>query len=469
MEVLHISAECFPVAKVGGLADVVGALPKYQNNLGANAKVIMPFYLNKFTKNRKFDLLFEGSLTLGDKNYTFQILNLKTRLGFSLFLVKIPELLDRENVYGYDDDTERFLAFQIAVLDWVLHKKTKLDLVHLHDYHTGFIPFLMLHAKKYKALKDIPTVLTIHNAQYQGEFNYNKLNLLPEFDLKNTGLIDWYGKINPLATATKCAWRVTTVSPSYAIELTQKSNGLEGLLWSEKQKLTGILNGIDFKVWNPETDNMLEKNYALSNVVSGKKINKKLLCKQFNLDPNKPLFSFIGRLVYEKGADLFPEAFYKTLLKHDINILVLGSGNTETENQLKTLTTTFSDKYNVYIGYNEVLAHQIYAGSDFLLMPSRVEPCGLNQMYALRYGTIPIVRRIGGLKDTVIDIGDEGGFGICHDQVSVEDIVYSIGRAVEFYKNQEEFKKVCKNCMKIDHSWDKSAKEYLSLYKSLIN
>jgi len=214
---------------------------------------------------------------------------------------------------------------------------------------------------------------------------------------------------------------------------------------------------------------MLEKNYGLTNVQSGKKINKKLLCKQFNLDPKKPLFSFIGRLVYEKGADLFPEAFYKTLLKHDINILVLGSGNPETESQLKTLTTTFSDKYNVYIGYNEMLAHQIYASSDFLLMPSRVEPCGLNQMYALRSGTIPIVRKIGGLKDTVIDIDDKGGFGICHDQVSIEHMVFSIERAVGFYQNQKEFKKVRKNCMKIDHSWDKSAKEYLSLYKSLIN
>ena len=469
MEVLHISAECFPVAKVGGLADVVGALPKYQNNLGASAKVIMPFYLNKFKKNRKFDLEFESNLALGDKNYTFQILKIKAKLGFPLFLVKIPELLDRENVYGYDDDTERFLAFQIAVLDWVLQNKKKPDLVHFHDNHTGFIPFLMSHTKKYKALKEIPTVLTIHNAQYQGQFEYDKLHLIPEFDKEHIGLLDWSGQINPLATAIKCAWKITTVSPNYLEELSHHANGLENLLAHEKQKSLGVLNGIDTKVWNPETDNMLEKNYALSNVIFGKKFNKKLLCKQFNLDPEKPLFSFIGRLVYEKGADLFPEAFYKTLLKHDINILVLGSGNPETENQLKTLTTTFNDKYNVYIGYNEVLAHQIYAASDFLLMPSRVEPCGLNQMYALRYGTIPIVRRIGGLKDTVIDIGDEGGFGICHNQVSVKDIIYSIDRAVEFYKNQKEFKKVRRNCMKIDHSWDKSAKEYLSLYKSLIN
>lgn len=469
MEVLHISAECFPVAKVGGLADVVGALPKYQNNLGVSAKVIMPFYLNKFTKNKKFDLVFESNLVLGDKNYTFQILKLKAKIGFSLFLVKIPKLLDRENVYGYDDDTERFLAFQIAVLDWVLQNKKKPDLVHFHDHHTGFIPFLMSHAKKYKVLKEIPTVLTIHNAQYQGQFGYDKLHLIPEFDKKHIGLLDWSGQINPLATAIKCAWKITTVSPSYLEELSQQANGLESLLAHEKQKSLGVLNGIDTKIWNPETDSMLKKNYTLTSVQSGKKFNKKLLCKQFNLDPSKPLFSFIGRLVYEKGADLFPEAFYKTLLKYDINILVLGSGNPETENQLKTLITTFNNKYNVYIGYNEELAHQIYAGSDFLLMPSRVEPCGLNQMYALRYGTIPIVRSIGGLKDTVIDIDDEGGFGICHDKVSTEDIIYSIGRAVEFYKNQKEFKKVRRNCMKIDHSWDKSAKEYLSLYKSLIN
>ena len=203
---------------------------------------------------------------------------------------------------------------------------------------------------------------------------------------------------------------------------------------------------------------------SLSDVQSGKMANKLNLCKRFNLDVNKPLFSFIGRLVYEKGADLLPVIFYKSLIKEEINIFILGSGDVKVEAELKSLDNPFKNSYASYIGYNEKLAHQIYAGSDFLLMPSRVEPCGLNQMYALRYGTIPVVRRTGGLKDTVIDIED-GGFGICHDKASVEDVVNSIDRAIQLYNNKEEFYDIRKKCMQIDHSWDISEREYLSLYK----
>jgi len=209
---------------------------------------------------------------------------------------------------------------------------------------------------------------------------------------------------------------------------------------------------------------LLEKKNSVSDTKSGKMANKLDLCKRFDLDISKPLFSFIGRLVYEKGADLLPLIFYKSLLKEEINILILGSGDVKVEAELKSLDIPFRNSYASFIGYDEKLAHQIYAGSDFLLMPSRVEPCGLNQMYALRYGTIPVVRRTGGLKDTVIDI-DSGGFGICHEKASVEDVVYSIDRAVQFYKNREEFHKIRKICMQFDHSWDLSEREYLSLYK----
>jgi starch synthase len=213
-------------------------------------------------------------------------------------------------------------------------------------------------------------------------------------------------------------------------------------------------------------DKLLKKKISVSDTKSGKMANKLNLCKRFNLDVSKPLFSFIGRLVYEKGADLLPDIFYKTLLKEEVNILALGSGELKVEAELKSMGIPFKSSYASYIGYDEKLAHQIYAGSDFLLMPSRVEPCGLNQMYALRYGTIPVVRRTGGLKDTVIDIGD-GGFGICHDEASVEDVIYSIDRAIQLYKNNKEFNEIRKKCMQIDHSWDLSEREYLSLYKSI--
>lgn len=208
------------------------------------------------------------------------------------------------------------------------------------------------------------------------------------------------------------------------------------------------------------------KSVILADLTSGKQKNKLDLCSRFKLDASKPLFSFIGRLVKEKGADLFPAVIYKSLLKKDINILILGEGKAEIESELRSLQIHFNDNYASEIGFNEQLAHQIYGGSDFLLMPSRVEPCGLNQMYAMRYGTIPIVRRTGGLNDTVIDIGD-GGFGICHIQASVKDVCDAINRAKKLYENKNELKKIRKKCMRIDHSWDKSAQEYLTLYKSL--
>lgn len=466
MNILHVSAECYPVAKVGGLADVVGALPKYQKKLGEAANVIMPFYNIPFVKAHNFDTVYKGVLTLGAVKYSYTILKLiDYDLGFDLFLVDIPKLLFKDYVYSFDD-SDRFLAFSIATLDWVLTTDEKPDIIHCHDHHTALIPFIMSYSFKYDILKDTPTVLTIHNAQYQGWFSHDKIEYFPQFDLSKVGLLDWDGSINPLACGIKCAWRVNTVSPSYMEEMKFSANGLESLLKHESAKCVGILNGIDTKVWNTKTDHYLIKNYSISNIQSGKKANKKWLCNEFNLDINKPLFAFIGRLVGEKGSDLFPEVFDIVLKNNDISILLLGSGEKDTEQKLIALKTQHKGNYNAFIGYDEKLSHYIYAGADFLLMPSRVEPCGLNQMYALRYGTIPVVRSIGGLKDTVVDIS-KGGFGFTHKDASVEDICYVIERAIEFYNNKKEFLKTRKSNMKIDHSWDNSAKTYISLYKSL--
>jgi starch synthase len=467
MKILNISAECYPVAKVGGLADVVGALPKYQNSSSVVSQVIMPFYDNKFTKSNKFITLHNGAIQLGHETFDFRILKPETDiLGFDLFLVDVPELLFTENVYS-SDDTLRFLAFQTATLDWVLTWDEKPTHIHCHDHHTGLVPFLITESYRYLELRMIPTVFTIHNAQYQGWFSHDRVYLIPEFNFRNVGLLDWGGTVNPLAAAIKCAWRVTTVSPSYMEELKLAANGLESLLSHESDKCIGILNGIDTEVWNPETDPYLVKTFNESTVQSGRNANKKWLCKEFNLDEEKPLFAFIGRLVGEKGSDLFPEVFKKALQKNNLSILLLGSGHINVEQELELLKKDFEGTYNAYIGYDEKLSHIIYGGADFLLMPSRVEPCGLNQMYALRYGQIPIVRSIGGLKDTVIDVSEIGGFGICHENVEVNEILNAIDRAKALYKNQSAFKKIRKRIMSIDHSWDASAKEYINLYKSL--
>ncbi len=468
MRILHVSIECFPIAKVGGLADVVGALPKYQNGLGHDTSVVIPFHDNKFTENAELIEIYSGTVSLGEDLHHYTIKKLITPdLGFTVYMVYVPRLLDRNSVYGHEDEVERFIAFQRIVLDWINLDENIPDILHCHDHHTGLIPFLMTHAEPYTKLRRIPTIFTIHNAQYQGQISYNKLQYLPPFDHKKIGLLDWDQRINPLAAGIKSAWKVTTVSPNYMKELQHGANGLEGLLRTENKKCTGVLNGIDAETWDTETDPLLIKNYKISTLVSGRKANKKWLCDNFDLSIEKPLFAFIGRLVGEKGADLLPEIIEESLSNTDINILILGSGNKEIEEKLKSLRERFIHRYHVHIGYDEQLSHIIYSGADFLFMPSRVEPCGLNQMYALRYGTIPIVRRTGGLKDTVIDIGD-GGFGICHDQALVWDVCYSIKRAIALYQDQTAYKRLQRQIMKIDHSWHRSAQEYIDLYNSLI-
>jgi starch synthase len=469
MEIFHISAECYPVAKVGGLADVVGALPKYQRNLGHYVKVILPAYDTKFKNENEFDIYYKGNVKLGTLNFPFSILKEKTdKLGFELFLVEIPELFDRKEVYGFQDDIERFVSFQIATLDWINSRSEIPDVVNCHDHHTGLIPFMMQYCHKYIKLCNVSSVITIHNGIYQGQFGFEKLNYLPQFDEKHIPVLEWDNCINSLAVAVKCAAAVTTVSPNYMNEINNFCYGLEPLFNSVRYKSKGILNGIDIEVWNPAKDNRLENKYSTRNYIKGKQANKDKLCSLYNLDASKPLFSFIGRLLEEKGGDLLPEASKEALLvnKNEINIFILGSGDANIEKQLTDLLADFKGNYNVFIGYNEDLAHLIYAASDFLLMPSRVEPCGLNQMYALKYGTIPIVRRTGGLEDTVIDIGDNGN-GICHVQASVVDICSSIQRAIVLYKNKVRLNKTRRIGMNTDHSWERVCQEYIETYEQI--
>ncbi|QEM13502.1 glycogen synthase [Mucilaginibacter rubeus] len=470
MKIYHLSAECYPVAKVGGLADVVGALPKYQNLAGLQAAVVLPFYDRKFTQENDFEIVFAAATLLGNRRLFFEILKEKTnKLGFELYLVKIPGLLDRENVYSYPDEREQFIAFQLAFLDWISYSQQTPDLIHCHDHHTGLVPFLLYHSKLYTRLAHTPTVFTIHNGQYHGAFGWDRLSLLPEIDLTKTGLLDWAGGINPLAAAVKCSWRYTTVSPTYLQELTYNSNGLEYLFYIERAKGSGIMNGIDTEVWNPQTDPMIPTKFSAKTLAKGKRANKEAICKRFELDPEKPLFTFIGRLVVEKGADLLPAAIERSLLENEgeINFVILGAGDKENELALLQLKNKYPEHCNVFIGYDESLAHLIYAGADFLLMPSRVEPCGLNQLYALRYGTMPIVRTTGGLNDSVIDFGDEGGYGIRFVQASVQDICHSVFRAKQLYQDTTKMQLLRKQMMALDFSWTRSTQQYIELYESL--
>ena len=471
MEIIHVSAECYPVAKAGGLGDVVGALPKYQNDLGHIAKVVMPMYRTKFLYQNEWELVHEGSQYLGSQWFNYAVIREKTnKLDFDLYLVDINGLTDREKIYGYDDDNERFLAFQIAVCDWLSKWMHKPDIIHCHDHQTGLIPFMIKYCYAFNHMADIPTVFTIHNAQYQGWMGWDRSNMLPAYDTYKWGMLDWDHSINPLASAIKCAWKVTTVSPSYLDELRYSANGLESLMNYEQGKSVGILNGIDADVWDPIKDSLIIKNYDDHLVKEGKRKNKKELCDQFGLDPEKPLITFIGRLVGEKAADVLPDAIRNSIYQHhgNANFLILGSGESHVEDRLMEVKQQLNGFVGAYIGYNEALSHMMYAGADFLLMPSRVEPCGLNQMYALRYGTVPMVRSTGGLKDTVKDFGDWQGYGIRFNHASVQDISYSVGRAIDLYYNKRDMYNWMRSyMMHIDHSWDSSAKDYIQLYESL--
>ncbi len=469
MNILHLSAECYPVAKAGGLGDVVGALPKYQTNLGVTAMVAMPYYDRKFTQTHTLECVYKSTSKLGYRTFDFEVLKEKDNtLGFKLYLIKIPDLLDRPEIYSYPDETEQFVAFQLAVLDWIVATEKPIDVFHCHDHHTGLVPFLLKHSNKYKSLKAIPSVFTIHNGQYQGWIGWEKLYYLPEIDASAGGMLEWGDCINALASAIKCCWAYTTVSPSYLDELKYSANGLEFLFELEPQKGVGILNGIDVDVWNPKTDPMLSFNYQRSTVKDGKEQNKQEICKTFNLDPTKPLFTFIGRLVNEKGADKLVELLKEVFLRHqcEINFLLLGSGEKDIEADLAELNT-YLRNYNCYIGYDEKLSHQIYASADFILMPSRVEPCGLNQLYSLRYGTVPIVRSTGGLKDTVVDINTTNGYGIRFDNLDIMEMVHAIDRAMQLYQDTKNLNQIRKKMMELDFSWNKSAEEYLELYKRL--
>jgi starch synthase len=470
MKILHLSAECYPVAKVGGLGDVVSALPKYQNKLGAKSSVVLPYYDRKFTQENTFEIIHKGNFKLGEKNLEFEVLEeISNVLGFSLFLIKIPGLLDRKEIYGYTDEVEQFVAFQLSALSWIVETKFEVDIFHCHDHHAGLIPFLLQNSSKFESLTRVPSVCTIHNGQYQGWMGWDKFSYLPNVDVSKTGLLDWGGCINPLAAAVKCCWAYTTVSQSYLEELRIEANGLEFLFELEKEKGLGIINGIDTDVWDPKKDPMINKNYSLTTLKKGKEENKINICKEFNLDPKRPLITFIGRMVLEKGADKLAELIKESEIKFkgEANFLILGSGDKMIEKELQELNSSLKN-CAITIGYNEQLSHRIYASADFILMPSRVEPCGLNQLYALKYGTVPIVRTTGGLKDTVIDINEPDGYGIRFEELELKQTLNAIERAINLFKDEKKLNSIRKKMMALDFSWDQSAKQYLQLYTNLI-
>lgn len=480
IQVLHISAECYPAAKTGGLGDVVGSLPKYMTKAGVLTAAIIPKYSLKWINQQDWVTVYAGAVWVNWKQWNFRVQQQAgNTLGYPLFVVDIPGLHDRPGIYNdpsgapYHDEVERYIAFQQAVLDWLLSFpwQERPRLLHCHDHHTALIPWMVKHCPAYQQLAPIPTLFTIHNGQYQGAFGWSNGHLLPPYEAAARGLLDWQGIVNPMAAAIKTAWAVSTVSRSYLFELHQNSMGLESLFRQEWQKEHGIVNGIDADVWDPHTDPAIQDRLEGANIAKFKAKNKRALCEWFGFPYDAPLISFIGRIVGEKGVDLLPDAYRRFIQSGArASFLVLGNGEAWTQNQFRAMAHQFPGRFNAVIDYNEGLAHQIYAGSDFLIMPSRVEPCGLNQMYAMRYGTIPIVRSVGGLKDTVPDIGepDGSGRGIRFDQFSLEDISYAIYRAVSMWHNDPGIvAHLRERIMAVDFSWEKAIDQYFAVYRGI--
>ncbi|MCB0659001.1 MAG: glycogen synthase [Saprospiraceae bacterium] len=472
MHVLHVSAECYPAAKTGGLGDVVGALPKYLNDAGVDASVIIPKYSLKWFAEQEWEILFTGQVRMHIWGVPYQVQRLVNGdLGFQLYVVHIPGKFDRAGVYSdqngyFGDSFERWICFQQAVLQWILLTQLPITHIHCHDHHTGLIPFMMRYCSIYQDLQGMPSFLTIHNGGYQGRYSWSNNYLLPYYDPYAAGMLDWENSINMLGSAIKCCWAFNTVSPSYLEEMKTSSLGLEGLLNLEWMKGSGIVNGIDTEVWDPRTDPMIGVHLKDDDFLSYKRGNKAILCERFGLDPGLPILTFIGRMVHQKGVDVLSDAIW-SIVQHtkQIQFVILGSGEAIYEDPYKSLAHHHGDQVKTIIQYNEALSHQLYAGSDFLLMPSREEPCGLNQLYSMRYGTIPMVRRTGGLQDTVIDVDDWQGTGICFDQLTTGDLIHSFYRAMRLYQHKSRLYSIMQEAMTRDHSWERVAQDYIAWYK----
>ncbi len=476
MHIIHISAECYPVAKAGGLGDVVGSLPKYQAAHGSESWVVMPAYDVPWIQNHDFEITHQGYTNLGGSWFDYSIKREKhDTLGFPLYIVYIPGRFNRSGIYldptsgyGYWDEFERYASFQIAILEWIRSFAKKPDILHCHDHHTALIPFMTTSCPQFESLIGIPTVLTIHNGEYHGNYDLGKRFMLPYFHPERAGFLEWNGRFNALACGIRTCWKLTTVSQQYMNEMMYGSSGIEPIIRQEAVKSIGILNGIDTEVWDPSRDPLIAHPITAKTLSSGKKKNKEALCREFMLPPERPTFAFIGRLVKEKGADLLPDLFQAFLSHYEANVIVLGTGDPDLHFRFNNMNKSHMGYFDASLQYNERLSHQIYAGADFILMPSRVEPCGLNQLFALRYGTIPIVRDTGGLHDTVVDMSEEGGYGIRFTNFSLDDAFVAMERAFELYHDGKKLLDLQRKAISLDFSWQSSAKQYLNVYTSLL-
>jgi starch synthase len=443
VKVFFVASEGMPYVKTGGLGDVTGSLPAALHSLGADTSLILPLYGTIMAKNLPLEQVMTHTLAMGGRSLTYTVLRHE-----QTYFIAQNEFFDRDNLYNtregdYPDNWLRFAFFARAALETVL-ALGGCDVIHVHDWQAALLPVYLRFLYPERREK---TLLTIHNIAYQGLFSPE---ILPDIGLPSSVFtidgLEFYGNVNYLKGGIVSADEVNTVSPTYAreIQTDEYGFGLHGILATRRGHLTGILNGIDYSYWDPSTDGALPHLYSPSSL-AGKAQDKKSLLKETGLatEPDRPLFVIVSRLVAQKGLDLILDAFDQ-MMSLSLNLMVLGTGDTEIENALVARAAAYPGRFVFSRKFDEGMAHRIYAGSDFFLMPSRFEPCGLSQMIALRYGSIPVVRRTGGLKDTVQDIHPRTGTGngISFDDATPSEFLDAVRRAVRLYTDGDAFRRI---------------------------
>lgn len=472
MNVLFCASEAAPFAASGGLGDVAGSLPRAIRNRKVACRVVMPLYGDMKQEYReKLTYITNFTVPVGWRNQYCGLFEL-THNGVKYYFLDNEYYFKRTGLYGFYDDGERFAFFSRAILEMLFHVDFVPDVIHANDWQTALVPvYLNLYYRHLEQYRSIKTVFTIHNIQYQGKYGMEILEDTLAIGRQDAHLVEYDGCVNFMKGAIECADKVTTVSPSYAGEILDPwySHGLDDLLRQKQYKLCGILNGIDVDVFNPATDPDIAKNYDAETFQDGKAACKAYLQDEFGLHKDgSPVMAMVTRLVGHKGVDLV-QAIAEGLLQQGIELVVLGSGEAQYENFFNELCARNPGRVGVYIGFNAKLAQEIYAGADMFLMPSRSEPCGLAQMVSCRYGTIPIIRETGGLKDSIRDSGDGYGNGFTFANYNAHELYEACWRAKEGYWYKDGWPVLVKRAMECDFSWSNSAKSYEGLYNEVVN
>ena len=474
MNILLAASEVVPYAKTGGLADVAGTLPKAVARLGHNVRVVMPRY--KLEKIEAVTERLPDELLVPFNFAKHQVAVYVDSTGdVPVYFIDVPEYFSRAKLYGETDDPERFAFFSRAVLELAKALGERFDIIHLNDWMTGLVPgYLKTVYTGDPAFDGTKTLFTIHNLAFRGLFAPDQLRKfgLPDWIYRTEDGIEFYNLASALKAGLVFSDAISTVSPRYAVEIQTPEFGekFDGLLRARRNDLFGILNGVDYDEWNPETDKYIAANYSVLDL-SGKKECKRDLLSVFGLpeDLDRPLIGCISRLSDQKGFDLIL-SIADEMLDQGAALVLLGSGEEVYERAFQALRDARRPQVGVYLGFSNELAHKIEAGADMFLMPSRFEPCGLNQMYSLKYGTVPIVRAAGGLDDTIdnFDRTSLRGNGFKFYEYNSERLLETIHEALLVYSKRDQWRALMLNGMQADHSWTRSARQYVEVYQSLV-